>query len=46
MKSSMRKSCLCAYSRDGQALAAHVLLHGRDSQIGNGFHGLSMKYGF
>ena len=31
---------------DGEALAAHVLLRGRDPQIGNGFHGLTMKYGF
>ena len=23
-----------------------VLLRGRDLQIGNGFHGLTMKYGF
>ena len=28
---------------DGEALAAHVLLHGRDPQIGNGFHGLTME---
>ena len=27
-------------------LAAEVLLRGRDPQIGNGCHGLSMKYGF
>ena len=46
MKSSMRKSCLRAYSEDGEALAAHVLLRGRDPQIGNGFHGLTMEYGF
>ena len=31
---------------DGEALAAHVLLRGRDPQIGNGFHGLIMEYGF
>ena len=31
---------------DGEALAAHVLLCGRDPQIGNGFHGLTMEYGF
>ena len=31
---------------DGEALAAHVLLRGRDPQIGNGFHGLTMEYGF
>ena len=30
----------------GEALAAQVLLRGRDPQIGNGFHGLTMKYGF
>ena len=28
------------------ALAAHVLLCGRGPQIGNGFHGLTMEYGF
>ena len=31
---------------DGETLAAHILLRGRDPQIGNGFHGLTMKYGF
>ena len=31
---------------DGEALAVHVLLRGRDPQIGNGFHGLTMEYGF
>ena len=31
---------------DGEALAAHVLLCGRDPQIGNGFHSLTMEYGF
>ena len=31
---------------DGEALAAHVLLRGRDPQIGNGFHDLAMEYGF
>ena len=31
---------------DGEALAAHVLLRGRDPQIGNGFHGPTMEYGF
>ena len=31
---------------DGEALAAHVLLRGRDAQIGDGLHGLSMKCGF
>ena len=31
---------------DGEALAAQVLLRGRDPQIGNGFHGLTMEYGF
>ena len=31
---------------DGEALAAHVLLCGRDPQIGNGFHGLTMECGF
>ena len=47
MKSSMRKSCLRAYSKDGEALAAHVLLRGRDPQIGNGFsqpdHGMHLR---
>ena len=32
--------------KDGEALAAQVLLRGRDPQIGNGFHGLSIKCGF
>ena len=27
------------------ALDVHVLLSGRDPQIGNGFHGLTMEYG-
>ena len=31
---------------DGEALAAQVLLRGRDPQIGNVFHGLTMEYGF
>ena len=31
---------------DCEALAAQVLLRGRDPQIGNGFHGLTMEYGF
>ena len=31
---------------DGEALAVHVLLRGRDPQIGNGFHGLTMEYDF
>ena len=31
---------------DGEARAAQVLLRGRDPQIGNGFHGLAMEYGF
>ena len=30
---------------DGEALAAHVLLGGRDPQRGDGFHGLSMECG-
>ena len=37
--------CACVL-KDGEALAAHVLLRGRDSQIGNGFHSLTMEYGF
>ena len=32
--------------QDGEALAAHVLLRGRDPQIGDGLHGLSMECGF
>ena len=28
---------------DGEALAAHVLLRGRDPQVGNGSHGLSTE---
>ena len=32
--------------KDGEALAAYILLRGRDPQIGNGFHGLTMEYGF
>ena len=32
--------------KDGQALAAHVLLRGRDPPIGNGFHGLTMEHSF
>ena len=32
--------------QDGEALAAHVLLRGRDPQIGDGPHGLSMECGF
>ena len=32
---------------DGEAMAVrHVLLRGRDPQIGNGFHGLTMEYDF
>ena len=31
---------------DGEALAAQVLLRGRNPQIGNGFRGLTMEYGF
>ena len=29
-----------------EALAAQALLRGRDPQIGNGFHGLTMECGF
>ena len=43
MKSSMRKSCCRAYSRMARALAAHVLLLGRDPQVGDGSHGLSTE---
>ena len=45
MKSSMWRSCFRAYSRMTRALAARVLLGGRDAQIGDGLHGLSRKYG-
>ena len=31
---------------DGEALAVHVLLRGRDPQISNGFHSLTIEYGF
>ena len=31
---------------DGEALATQVLLRGRDPQIGNSFHGMTMEYGF
>ena len=30
----------------GEALAAHVLLRGRDPQVGDGSHGLSTECGF
>ena len=43
MKSSMRKSCLRAYSRMARRWLPHVLLCGRDPQIGNGFHSLTME---
>ena len=43
MKSSMRKSCVL---EDGEALAAQVLLRGQGPQIGDGFHGMTMEYGF
>ena len=46
MNSSMRTSWWRAYLEDGEPLAAHVLLCGRDPQIGDGFHGLSMECGF
>ena len=35
-----------AQLEDGEALAAHVLLRGRDPPRGDDFHGLSMKCGF
>ena len=35
-----------AQLEDGEALAAHVLLRGRDPPRGDAFHGLSMKCGF
>ena len=35
-----------AHAENSQTLAAHGLLRGRDPQIGNGFHGLTMEYGF
>ena len=46
MKSSMRKSVFACVLENGEALAAQVLLRGRDPQIGNGFHGLTTGYGF
>ena len=36
-------ACLGEGIEDGEALAAHVLLRGRDPQIGNGFHRLPME---
>ena len=39
-------ACLGEGVEDGEALAAQVLLCGRDPQIGNGFHGLTMECGF
>ena len=33
-------------SEEAGVLAANVLLRGRDPQIGNGFHGLTMECGF
>ena len=43
MKSSIRKSCWRGVLEDGEALAAHVLLRGRDPQVGDGSHGLSTE---
>ena len=41
---------ICEFRRrhlsDFKALFVEVLLRGRDPQIGNGFHGLTMEYGF
>ena len=31
--------------QDGEALAAHVLLRGRNPQVGDGSHGLSTEHG-
>ena len=45
MKSSMWRFVLPRVLQDGEALAARVLLRGRDAQIGDGLHGLSRKYG-
>ena len=36
------ESVFACVLEDGEALAAHVLMRGRDPQIGNGFHGLTM----
>ena len=46
MKSSMRKVVLARAIEDSEALAAHVLLRGRDPQVGDGSHGLSTERGF
>ena len=46
MKSSMWRSCFPRVLQDGEALAARVLLPGRDAQIGDGLHGLSMQCSF
>ena len=43
MKSSMREVVLARVLEDGEALAAHVLLRGRDPQVGDGSHGLSTE---
>ena len=37
MKSSMWRSCFLRVLQDGEALAAHVLLRGRDPQIATVF---------
>ena len=37
---------LASVLENGEALAAHVLLRGRDPQIGDGYHGLSTERGF
>ena len=36
------ESAFACVLKDGEALTAHVLLRGRDPQIGNGFQGLAM----
>ena len=37
------RSCVL---EDGEALVANILLRGRDPQVGDGLHGLSMECGF
>ena len=41
-----RGACRPSILEDGEALAARVLLRGRDAQIGDGLHGLSMQCSF
>ena len=46
MKSSMRKSCFRACSRMARRWLRISCCGGRDPQIGDGLHGLSMESGF